>query len=353
MGSDSVSTSFLYTPSDFQSVKVEPILLCGFPDPGSSLFLEENTHLASSTCPWDMNYFQQEYCDSSMTNCTYLQQVQQGYVETIDSCPTLAATEEFKYTVNEIPACIRESILPQSEFVISSNVDTNHPAETSYGENETLTSCIREFVSWQDEVLNTDFMDKTRPTTPPSSSFSDKADQDSQTQAKHTSIGESFLAEDVKEVKTEDCCNTLKQKEDERLQIVKQEQKGHPSVSEAKKRNKTSQNERLPKLAIMTRSEIDIIDDGYRWRKYGQKAVKNTPYQRSYYRCTNKQCSVKKHVERYALDSAYVMTTYRGIHSHPSQAAMQVVHRPICLLQAFPFSLEMQAAQATSDRSRN
>lgn len=30
----------------------------------------------------------------------------------------------------------------------------------------------------------------------------------------------------------------------------------------------------------MTKSEIDHLDDGYRWRKYGQKAVKNSPYPR-------------------------------------------------------------------------
>jgi hypothetical protein len=31
-----------------------------------------------------------------------------------------------------------------------------------------------------------------------------------------------------------------------------------------------------PRFAFQTRSENDILDDGYRWRKYGQKAVKNS-----------------------------------------------------------------------------
>ena len=26
--------------------------------------------------------------------------------------------------------------------------------------------------------------------------------------------------------------------------------------------------------------DVDVIDDGYKWRKYGQKAVKNSPYPR-------------------------------------------------------------------------
>lgn len=37
---------------------------------------------------------------------------------------------------------------------------------------------------------------------------------------------------------------------------------------------------RKPKHAFQTRSQVDILDDGYRWRKYGQKAVKNNKFPR-------------------------------------------------------------------------
>jgi hypothetical protein len=37
---------------------------------------------------------------------------------------------------------------------------------------------------------------------------------------------------------------------------------------------------RPPRFAFMTKSEIDHLEDGYRWRKYGQKAVKNSPFPR-------------------------------------------------------------------------
>jgi hypothetical protein len=37
---------------------------------------------------------------------------------------------------------------------------------------------------------------------------------------------------------------------------------------------------RQPRFAFMTKSEIDHLEDGYRWRKYGQKAVKNSPFPR-------------------------------------------------------------------------
>ena len=32
-----------------------------------------------------------------------------------------------------------------------------------------------------------------------------------------------------------------------------------------------------PKIIIQTPSEVDLLDDGYRWRKYGKKMVKNSP----------------------------------------------------------------------------
>ncbi|MBA0791572.1 hypothetical protein Gohar_016146, partial [Gossypium harknessii] len=35
---------------------------------------------------------------------------------------------------------------------------------------------------------------------------------------------------------------------------------------------------RKPRYAFQTRSQVDILDDGYRWRKYGQKAVKNNKF---------------------------------------------------------------------------
>jgi hypothetical protein len=34
------------------------------------------------------------------------------------------------------------------------------------------------------------------------------------------------------------------------------------------------------KIIVQTRSEVDLLDDGYRWRKYGQKVVKGNPHPR-------------------------------------------------------------------------
>nr|AYU71092.1 transcription factor WRKY23 [Lilium regale] len=75
---------------------------------------------------------------------------------------------------------------------------------------------------------------------------------------------------------------------------------------------------REPRFAFVTKSEVDHLEDGYRWRKYGQKAVKNSPFPRSYYRCTSAACGVKKRVERSSADRTVVVTTYEGQHTHPS-----------------------------------
>ncbi|KAE8730120.1 putative WRKY transcription factor 24 [Hibiscus syriacus] len=76
---------------------------------------------------------------------------------------------------------------------------------------------------------------------------------------------------------------------------------------------------RKARYAFQTRSQVDILDDGYRWRKYGQKAVKNNKFPRSYYRCTHQGCNVKKQVQRLTEDEGIVETTYEGMHSHPIQ----------------------------------
>ncbi|GLT84624.1 hypothetical protein SLE2022_028450 [Rubroshorea leprosula] len=80
-----------------------------------------------------------------------------------------------------------------------------------------------------------------------------------------------------------------------------------------------------PRFEFQTRSADDILDDGYRWRKYGQKAVKNCSYPRSYYRCTHHTCNVKKQIQRLSKDIGIVVTTYEGIHNHPCEKLMETL----------------------------
>lgn len=59
------------------------------------------------------------------------------------------------------------------------------------------------------------------------------------------------------------------------------------------------------------------IDDGYRWRKYGQKLVKGSPFPRSYYKCTSGSFTMQKHVEQSADNPKLFVVTY---HAEQTQA---------------------------------
>ncbi|CAI0451955.1 unnamed protein product [Linum tenue] len=59
--------------------------------------------------------------------------------------------------------------------------------------------------------------------------------------------------------------------------------------------------QREPRFAFMTKSEVDHLEDGYRWRKYGQKA----------------------RVERSFDDPSVVVTTYEGQHNHPLPSTLR------------------------------
>ncbi|KAF8117582.1 hypothetical protein N665_0009s0102 [Sinapis alba] len=84
-----------------------------------------------------------------------------------------------------------------------------------------------------------------------------------------------------------------------------------------------------PRIIVQTTSEVDLLDDGFRWRKYGQKVVKGNPYPRSYYKCTTPGCGVRKHVERAANDPKAVVTTYEGKHNHDVPAARNSSHHQL------------------------
>ncbi|XP_010919760.1 probable WRKY transcription factor 12 [Elaeis guineensis] len=88
------------------------------------------------------------------------------------------------------------------------------------------------------------------------------------------------------------------------------------SASSEKSKVKVRRKMREPRFCFQTRSDVDVLDDGYKWRKYGQKVVKNSLHPRSYYRCTHSNCRVKKRVERLSEDCRMVITTYEGRHTH-------------------------------------
>ncbi|KAL3500816.1 hypothetical protein ACH5RR_039909 [Cinchona calisaya] len=91
----------------------------------------------------------------------------------------------------------------------------------------------------------------------------------------------------------------------------------HSNIVNTNNRNgRRERNGKGEKVAFKTKSEVEILDDGFKWRKYGKKMVKNSPNPRNYYRCSVEGCPVKKRVERDREDQRYVITTYEGIHNH-------------------------------------
>ncbi|CAH8336986.1 unnamed protein product [Eruca vesicaria subsp. sativa] len=112
--------------------------------------------------------------------------------------------------------------------------------------------------------------------------------------------------------------------------FFKDEEDRQVDESEPKRRkletSGSTRGPRVPKVVVKTTSDIDILDDGYRWRKYGQKVVKGNPNPRSYYKCTANGCTVTKHVERASNDFTSVLTTYIGKHNHEVPAARNSSH---------------------------
>ncbi|KAK1359365.1 WRKY domain-containing protein [Heracleum sosnowskyi] len=101
---------------------------------------------------------------------------------------------------------------------------------------------------------------------------------------------------------------------------------------DAKQKNKNTKQ----KYAFQTRSQVDILDDGYRWRKYGQKTVKNNSYPRNYYKCTHQGCNVKKQVQRLEKDETIVVTTYEGMHTHSIEKPSDNFQHILSEMKIFP-----------------
>ncbi|UPR01768.1 WRKY family transcription factor [Chloropicon primus] len=100
----------------------------------------------------------------------------------------------------------------------------------------------------------------------------------------------------------------------------KQTKKKKSSSSSSKKKDSEDGGKKEQKSStkevVEVESKSDQIDDGYRWRKYGQKLVKGNPFPRSYYKCTHPGCNVRKHVERSQANPKCIVTTYEGKHNH-------------------------------------
>nr|GEX09765.1 probable WRKY transcription factor 70 [Tanacetum cinerariifolium] len=67
-----------------------------------------------------------------------------------------------------------------------------------------------------------------------------------------------------------------------------------------------------------TKVTSTLVDDGYAWRKYGQKTILNAKYQRNYFRCSHKDekgCQATKQVQKTNDEPPKYVTTYNGHHT--------------------------------------
>ncbi|KAK6135001.1 hypothetical protein DH2020_031285 [Rehmannia glutinosa] len=72
--------------------------------------------------------------------------------------------------------------------------------------------------------------------------------------------------------------DSSKSRKDLKLKACEEGSDGRSKNVKAKTKEEKKQREQ--RFAFMTKSEVDNLEDGYRWRKYGQKAVKNSPFPR-------------------------------------------------------------------------
>ncbi|XP_062001578.1 probable WRKY transcription factor 53 [Rosa rugosa] len=73
------------------------------------------------------------------------------------------------------------------------------------------------------------------------------------------------------------------------------------------------------------------LDDGFSWRKYGQKDILGAKYPRGYYRCTHRNvqgCLATKQVQRSDEDPMILEITYRGRHTCTQAASTSVASPP-------------------------
>ncbi|KAJ0602501.1 putative transcription factor WRKY family [Helianthus annuus] len=86
-------------------------------------------------------------------------------------------------------------------------------------------------------------------------------------------------------------------------------------VSKKRKAMPTWRNQ----IRISTENGLEgNTDDGYSWRKYGQKDILGSKFPRSYYRCTYRyihHCMARKQVQRTNEDPTVFEITYKGQHS--------------------------------------
>ncbi|KAI4376204.1 hypothetical protein MLD38_013991 [Melastoma candidum] len=131
------------------------------------------------------------------------------------------------------------------------------------------------------------------------------------------------------------CISPVDRFDDQRNEVSGQE---YPSTAFRKRKLEYSSDEeyyKRPRESNRSRAqkvyyEVDasdmslVVNDGYQWRKYGQKVTRDNPSPRAYFKCSHApSCPVKKKVQRSVDNPTILIANYEGEHNHrcPSHAA--------------------------------
>jgi len=67
------------------------------------------------------------------------------------------------------------------------------------------------------------------------------------------------------------------------------------------------------RVLVKASTDVNHFDDGYVWKKYGQKNIKGTTSMRFYYHCSEKGCPAKKQAQQMVQN---LVLQYTDSHNH-------------------------------------
>ncbi|XP_047050205.1 transcription factor WRKY19-like [Lolium rigidum] len=121
------------------------------------------------------------------------------------------------------------------------------------------------------------------------------------------------------------------------------------------KKRKTDKGRRQVRVSSAGEGADAPEDDGFSWRKYGQKDILGAHHPRAYYRCTHQKtqgCTATKQVQRVDEDPTLYDVIYNGDHTcvHKATAAATAKAQPedkSSLLQSLSSSLKVETEGLT------
>nr|UVI62172.1 WRKY transcription factor [Rehmannia glutinosa] len=233
-----------------------------------------------------------------------------GDDNSLQNTPIIFSSDEMMMNISESSSSFNSSMVPNTALFGSELADHHHQKSClgSFMDDDFNCPSSSTFDDLLQNIINTDHLNiplqsqSLQSQQPLGPEYSEVVNTPNSCNSISSSSTEAAANDDHKKVN---------QTDDE------QNQENNNNKQLLKPKKKKQKRQREPRFAFMTKSEVDHLDDGFRWRKYGQKAVKNSPFPRSYYRCTSTACGVKKRVERSSEDPSIVVTTYEGTHTHP------------------------------------